>query len=52
MRAKMTSKNRQITLPKSVAGAVRAKLAGLELNEKDIAGAVAWARKPARKAKK
>jgi hypothetical protein len=52
MRAKMTSKNQQITLPKSVAGAVRAKLAGLKLNEKDIAGAVAWAREPTRKAKK
>lgn len=34
------------------ADAVRAKLAELELNEKDIAGAVAWARKPARKAKR
>lgn len=34
------------------ADAVRAKLAELELNEKDVAGAVSWARKPARKAKK
>ena len=51
MLAKTTSK-KQLTLPKSVAGAVRTKLAELELNEKDIAGAVAWARKPVRKAKK
>lgn len=34
------------------ADAVRAKLAELELNQQDIAGAVAWARKPARKPKK
>jgi hypothetical protein len=34
------------------ADAVRAKLAELELNEQDIAGAVAWARKSVRKAKK
>ena len=34
------------------ADAVRAKLAELELSEQDIAGAVAWARRPARKAKK
>jgi hypothetical protein len=51
MRATTTSK-KQLTLPKSVAGAVRAKVAELELNEKDIASAVAWARKRARKAKK
>jgi hypothetical protein len=51
MRAKTNSK-KQLTLPKSVAGAVRAKLAKIELNEKDIASAVAWTRKPDRKAKK
>jgi hypothetical protein len=51
MPAKTTSK-KQLTLPKSRVGVVRAKLAELELNEKDIAGAVAWARKPARKIKK
>ena len=34
------------------AAAVRAKLAELELNQQDIAGAVAWARKPARKTNK
>lgn len=34
------------------ADAVRAKLAELELNQQDIAGAVAWARKPTRKTKK
>jgi hypothetical protein len=51
MLAKTTSK-KQLTLPKSAAGAVRAKLAELELNEKDVASAVAWARKPAGKAKK
>jgi hypothetical protein len=34
------------------ADAVRAKLAELELSEKDIVGAVEWARKPARKTKK
>lgn len=34
------------------ADAVRAKLAELELTERDIAGAVAWARRPARKSKK
>ena len=34
------------------ADAVRAKLAELELNQQDIAGAVAWARRPARKTKK
>lgn len=34
------------------ADAVRAKLAELELGEQDIVGAVAWARKPARKTKK
>ena len=34
------------------ADAVRAKLAELDLNQQDIADAVAWARKPARKAKK
>jgi hypothetical protein len=51
MLAKTTSK-KQLALPKSVAGAVRGKLVKIELNEKDIAGAVAWARKPARKAKK
>jgi hypothetical protein len=51
MLAKTTSK-KQLTLPKSVAGAVRAKLAELELNEKDVAAAVACARKPARKARK
>lgn len=34
------------------ADAVRAKLAELELNEQDIAGAIAWARKPAGKSKK
>jgi bifunctional DNA-binding transcriptional regulator/antitoxin component of YhaV-PrlF toxin-antitoxin module len=31
------------------AGAVRAKLAALELSDQDIADAVTWARKPARK---
>ena len=51
MFAKMTSKKR-LTVPKSVAGAVRAKLAELELNQKNIVGAVAWARKPILKAKK
>jgi len=34
------------------ADAVRAKLAELELTQEDIAGAVAWARKPAPKTKK
>jgi hypothetical protein len=34
------------------ADAVRAKLAELELNQQDIADAVAWARKRARKPKK
>ena len=34
------------------ADALRAKLAQLDLNEKDIADAVAWARRPARKARK
>jgi hypothetical protein len=34
------------------ADAVRAKLAELELNEQDIADAVAWARQPAAKPKK
>lgn len=34
------------------ADAVRAKLAELDLNEQDIAGAVAWARQPAGKRKK
>ena len=34
------------------ADAVRAKLAELELNEQDIAGAVAWARKSGSKTKK
>jgi hypothetical protein len=34
------------------ADAVRAKLAELELNQQDIAGAVAWARRPARRTKK
>jgi hypothetical protein len=34
------------------ADAVRAKLAELELSEQDIAGAVAWARKPGGKAKR
>lgn len=33
------------------ADAVRAKLAELDLNEQDIAAAVAWARQPARKRK-
>lgn len=33
------------------ADAVRAKLAELDLNEQDIADAVAWARQPARKRK-
>ena len=51
MPAKTTSK-KKLTLPKSRIGVVRTKLAELELNEKDIAGAVAWARKPARKVKK
>jgi bifunctional DNA-binding transcriptional regulator/antitoxin component of YhaV-PrlF toxin-antitoxin module len=32
------------------ADAVRAKLAELGLNERDIADAIAWARRPARKA--
>ena len=32
--------------------ATRAKLAELDLNQQDIAGAVAWARKPARKTRK
>lgn len=47
-----TTNRKQIAPQKTVAGAVRAKLAELELNEKDIAGAIAWARKPDRKAKK
>jgi len=34
------------------ADAVRAKLAALNLTEEDIADAVAWARKPARKTRK
>jgi hypothetical protein len=34
------------------ADAVRAKLAELDLNEQDIADAVAWARQPAAKPKK
>jgi len=34
------------------ADAVRAKLAELDLNEQDIADAVAWARQPAAKRKK
>lgn len=34
------------------ADAVRAKLAELNLQEQDIADAVAWARRPARKARK
>ena len=34
------------------ADAVRAKLAELDLNEQDIANAVAWARQPAAKPKK
>lgn len=34
------------------ADALRAKLAELELNQQDIAGAVTWARKPARNAEK
>ena len=34
------------------ADAVRAKLAELDLQDKDIADAVAWARRPAGKAKK
>jgi len=34
------------------ADAVRAKLAELDLTEKDIADAVAWTRKPARKPKR
>jgi hypothetical protein len=51
MLAKTTSK-KQLTLPKSVGGAVRAKLAELKLNEKNIADAVAWVREPARKVKK
>ena len=34
------------------ADAVRAKLAELELDEQDIAGAIAWARKPAGKSRK
>ena len=34
------------------AGAVRAKLAELDLQEQDIAAAVAWARRQARKARK
>jgi hypothetical protein len=51
MLAKTTSK-KQVTLPKSRVGVVRAKLAEFELNEKDIAGAVAWARKHIRKTKR
>ena len=47
-----TTYKKKLPLPKSRVGAVRAKLAELELNEKDIVGAVTWARKPARKAKK
>ena len=43
MLAKMTAKN-QLTLPKSVTNAVRAKLAELDLRESDIADAVVWAR--------
>jgi hypothetical protein len=34
------------------ADAVRAKLAALELTEKDVANAVAWARTPGRKPRK
>ena len=34
------------------ADAVRAKLAALNLTEEDVADAVAWARKPARKTRK
>ena len=34
------------------ADALRAKLAQLDLNEQDIADAVAWARRPARKSRK
>ena len=47
-----TTSRKKLILPKSVAADVRAKLTELELNKKDIAGAVAWARKPARKVKK
>jgi bifunctional DNA-binding transcriptional regulator/antitoxin component of YhaV-PrlF toxin-antitoxin module len=34
------------------ADAVRAKLAALNLTEKDVANAVAWARRPSRKTRK
>ena len=34
------------------ANAVRAKLAALDLTDRDIADAVAWARKPARKTRR
>jgi hypothetical protein len=47
MLAKLTAKN-QVTLPKSVTqavSAVRAKLAKLELVEKDLEDAVRWARR-------
>lgn len=49
------AKNGQIVLtPVRIqrADAVRAKLAELDLNERDIADAVTWARRPARKTSK
>jgi hypothetical protein len=50
MFVKATSK-KQLLQCKRMAGSARAKLADLELYEKDIAGAVAWSRNSARKAK-
>ena len=49
------AKNGQIILtPVRIqrADAVRAKLAELDLQEEDVAAAVAWARRPARKSRK
>lgn len=51
MLAKKIAKN-QLTLPKAVTDAVRAKLAELRLTERDVADAVTWARRPGRKPKK
>ena len=51
MLAKTNSKKKLI-LPKAVASAARAKLVKLELKEKDIAGAIRWARKRACNLKK
>ena len=46
MRAKRTAKT-QLTPPKVAADAVRAKLAELGIDEKDVAAAIGWARQPA-----